>query len=59
MVAHSADVDVDDRDRLRRRRAHRAVLNAICRKPRTVRRGPATSPTRSPTTGTVVAEAFR
>ena len=30
-MAHSADVDVDDSDRLRRRRAHRAVLNAACR----------------------------
>jgi hypothetical protein len=30
-VAHSADVDVDDSDRLRRRRAHRAVLNATYR----------------------------
>jgi glutamate dehydrogenase/leucine dehydrogenase len=27
-VAHSADVDVGYSDRLRRRRAHRAVLNA-------------------------------
>jgi hypothetical protein len=59
VVAHSTDVDVDDSGRLRHWRAHRAVLNAICREPRTVRRGAATSPTRTPTTGTVVAEALR